>query len=149
LVNPENSGQGFQFCEPCFIYTCTKSALKNYRLFWLALVWFIILTILLTLPGSSLPKEDWLDKIWFDKWVHIFLFAILALLFCRSFKNFSGKKLRLFLVIIIGCFFYGIIMEFVQKYFIPGRSFDIGDILADGIGSIIGGFIAARTYIKK
>jgi hypothetical protein len=40
-------------------------------------------------------------------------------------------------------------MEFVQKYFIPNRSFDLGDILADGVGSGIGAFIAGRMYIKK
>jgi len=122
---------------------------KNKTFAWLMLIWFLVVTILLCLPGSTLPKENWLDNIWFDKWVHIFLFAMLAWLFCSSFKNFSGKKLRLFLAIVIACLFYGIVMEFVQKYFIPGRSFDSGDILADGIGSLMGGFIAARTYIKK
>jgi VanZ family protein len=39
-------------------------------------------------------------------------------------------------------------MEFIQKYFIPNRSFDVGDIIADGIGCIIGGIVAGR-YIKK
>jgi VanZ family protein len=123
--------------------------LKNYRFFWLALAWFIIVTVLLSLPGSTLPKEDWLDKIWFDKWVHIFLFGMLVWLFCFSFRDLSGKKIRLFLSVAIACFLYGIAMEFVQKYFIPDRSFDIGDILADGVGSGIGVFIASRMYIKK
>ena len=40
-------------------------------------------------------------------------------------------------------------MEFVQKYFVAFRSFDPGDIVADGIGSLIGYFFAARRYIKK
>ncbi len=30
---------------------------------------------------------------------------------------------------------YGAGMEFVQKYFIPGRDFEVGDILADLIGA--------------
>jgi VanZ family protein len=123
--------------------------LKNYRFFWLALAWFIMVTILLTLPGSAFPEEDWFDKIWFDKWVHVFLFGMLAWLCCFALKNVPGKKIRLFLLIAIACFLYGIAMEFVQKYFIPNRSFDIGDILADGVGSGIGVFIASRMYIKK
>jgi len=108
-----------------------------------------MVTILLSLPGSVLPKEDWLDKIWFDKWVHIFLFGMLAYLFCFGLKSFSGDKIRLYLSVGIACLLYGIIMEFVQKYFIPNRSFDIGDILADGVGSGIGALIASRMYIKK
>ena len=115
----------------------------------LAVLWFLLVTVLLSLPGSAFPKENWLDKIWFDKWVHIFLFGMLAFLSYSFLKQFSGKKIRLILWVIIACFLYGIAMEFVQKYFIPDRSFDIGDIAADGIGSAVGGFFAARRYIKK
>jgi VanZ family protein len=123
--------------------------LKKSIFFWLALTWFLLVTLLLCLPGSSLPEEDWLDKIWFDKWVHIFLFGMLAWLCCYALKEISGKKIRLFLLAVTACFLYGIVMEFVQKYFIPDRAFDIGDIVADGVGSITGGFIAAWRYIKK
>jgi len=50
---------------------------------------------------------------------------------------------------------YGIVMEIVQHYFIPFRSFDIGDMIADSIGAIAGYFISVRgiknieRYIKK
>jgi VanZ family protein len=40
-------------------------------------------------------------------------------------------------------------MEFVQKYFVSNRSFDIGDILADGVGSFLGSAFSIRKYIKK
>jgi hypothetical protein len=40
-------------------------------------------------------------------------------------------------------------MEFVQKHFVTNRSFDIGDIAADAIGSIIGLFFSLGRYIKK
>ena len=46
-------------------------------------------------------------------------------------------------------FLYGIVMEFVQKFFIPNRSFDIGDIAADGVGCILGVLLSVRLYIKK
>jgi VanZ family protein len=36
----------------------------------------------------------------------------------------------------------------VQKFFIPNRSFDVKDILADGLGCVIGLFVSARA-IKK
>jgi len=44
---------------------------------------------------------------------------------------------------------YGIVMEFIQKYFIPNRSFDIGDIIADAAGSLLGLIYSAWRYIKK
>ena len=115
---------------------------------WLALSWFITVTILLCLPGSSFPKENWFDKIELDKWIHIGLFGIMVILWCRAVA-IEGKKIRLFIHIALYCFLYGIVMELIQKYFIPNRSFDIGDILADGAGSALGLLLAARVYIKK
>jgi hypothetical protein len=39
-------------------------------------------------------------------------------------------------------------MELIQKYFIPNRSFDLKDILADGLGCGIG-LLISGWYIKK
>jgi len=116
------------------------------------IIWFIISTVLLTLPGSALPQENWLGKIWFDKWVHIGMFSIMAFLLCWAVhkKYVGAHKLRsVFLMMGIFCLSYGIAMEFVQKYFIPNRSFDVGDIIADGIGSTIGVLYSLRRYKKN
>jgi VanZ family protein len=40
-------------------------------------------------------------------------------------------------------------MEFVQKYCVVNRSFDIGDIIADSIGAILGFGCSYKTYLKK
>jgi VanZ family protein len=122
--------------------------------FFLAIGWVIVSFILLTLPGSSLPKEDWLDKIWLDKWIHIGMFAIMVVLWCRSIKlrklNASpGKFKRVFFMMGIVWLGYGIAMELVQKYFIANRSFDIGDILANAAGCASGVIYSLRRYIKK
>jgi VanZ family protein len=119
-----------------------------------AIGWFIVSFILLTLPGSDIPQEDWLDKIWFDKWVHIGMFGILTVLWCRSLSlirpNFDSKKLKqAFIIIGLIGLGYGVAMEFVQKYFIPNRSFDISDMAADGIGCLLGVIFSTRKYIKK
>jgi VanZ family protein len=44
---------------------------------------------------------------------------------------------------------YGIAMEIVQKYFIPFRSFDLMDILADGIGCVAGYFFAIKRFYPR
>lgn len=43
--------------------------------------WWILglILVLLCLPGSALPGNSWLDRIHFDKWVHVVLFCGLSL----------------------------------------------------------------------
>ena len=106
----------------------------------------------MTLPGSVIPDEKWLDKLWFDKWVHLGMFAIMAFLFCRGIskkEKFSKNLRHHFILIGALCLLYGITMEFVQKYLVPYRSFDAGDIVADAAGCAIGVIYSIRTYIKN
>ncbi len=117
-----------------------------------AIAWLIISTILLTLPGSSFPKENWLDRIWFDKWVHIAMFFIMVALWCRGVLKFipGNKKLKqVFLLLALLSLAYGIAMEYVQLYFIKYRSFDTGDIIADAVGCGMGVIYSLGRYIKK
>lgn len=117
-----------------------------------AVAWLIISIILLILPGSAFPKENWLDKIWLDKWIHIGMFAILVTLWCWAMQNkvSDGYKLKnIFIWVSLVSLAYGIGMEFVQKYFISNRSFDEGDIIADGVGCVLGVIFSIRRYTKK
>jgi len=127
--------------------------LKNQNRFFLpAIGWLFVSIVLLTLPGSAFPDEDWLDKLWFDKWVHIGMFGIMVVLSCWGLskrENFSKKLKRHFILIGILCLIYGIAMEFIQKYWVPNRSFDMGDIIADGVGAATGVVFSLKRYIKK
>jgi VanZ family protein len=127
--------------------------LKTTRLSFIPpLLWLIISTVLLTIPGTSFPKENWLDKIWLDKWIHIGMFTIMVILWCRAIYKLNIDRTNLknvFILLAIVWLAYGTGMEFVQKYFIPNRSFDTGDILADGVGCIVGLVYSTRRYIKK
>jgi len=44
---------------------------------------------------------------------------------------------------------YGIVIEFVQHYFIKNRGFEFGDILADAVGCVLGYIFCISRYIKK
>ena len=121
--------------------------MKTFRA-WLffAVVWLLIVTTIHCIPGSRLPKINWEDKILLDKWVHFFLFLVLVFLWSRFFLNKRSKVgvKKIFLAITLLSMIYGIGMEVVQHYFIPFRSFDYGDILADGLGSAAGYFISVQ-----
>jgi len=87
-----------------------------------------------------LPDESSFKIPNFDKLVHISLFGGFVLLWCFYFskKIKAQKKLLVvfFRIFIVGGL-YGTATEFIQKYFIPSRDFDIADILADIIGAAI------------
>jgi len=135
-----------------FIYIRKKSALKkNVSTIVFAIIWFLVITILLCIPGTKLPKITWEDKIWFDKWIHVFLFMVLVILWSKAYsskKNIRVNLRKLFFQIMVLCLLYGILMELVQNYFIPFRSFDLFDIIADGVGCAIGYFISIKRFVK-
>jgi len=136
-----------------FVYIRKKSALKkNVSTIIFAVIWLLIVTTLLCIPGTQLPKIKWDDKIWFDKWIHVLLFMILVMLWNKVYsgkKNIHLNTRKIFFQIMIVGFVYGILMELVQKYFIPYRSFDLMDILADGAGCAIGYFISIKRFAKS
>jgi VanZ family protein len=105
-----------------------------------AISWFLVSLVLLTLPGSVFPHEDWYDKIQMDKWIHISLFFGLCFLFAYPLVKYGLKAnvlLPWLLLITAVAVAYGVIIEFVQRDFIPNRSFDVWDILADTIGCVL------------
>src|ERR1017187_9898999 len=104
------------------------------------IAWFIIVLVLTTLPGSYIPKAAWLDEIYFDKWVHIGMFGGLTFLFCWAFYklDFSNwQRLYYFIKITIAVSIWGLTIEFIQKFYVTGRSFDLLDWAADSLGAFI------------
>ena len=118
----------------------------------LPIIWFTLILILLCLPGFTLPKSALLSGIELDKFIHIFLFGVLVLLW-----NAHKKKKNPGIQFLINTFFmvfllaaaWGILMEFVQYYFIPMRDFDVADIAADLIGSSLGYGFSNVYFLKK
>jgi VanZ family protein len=130
--------------ERGLLYIIAKKLNRKPLPFLIAVGYFLVATYLLTLPGSQFPKITWMDKIpLFDKWVHIGLFSILTFLWCRVVKTEKA-----FLSVAIISLLYGIVIEFIQHYFIPYRGFEGWDILADAVGCAIG-FLAAKKWLLK
>ncbi len=123
--------------------------ISNKRLMMvLAIAWTILIFIGCSLPGKDLPAISVFDH--FDKVVHFTFFFVFAVLWSAAFPTYAqqGKSsaLKLWVVMIAFSFAYGFALEFYQINFVPGRSFDVWDGIADGIGGI-GGCLFAKKIL--
>ena len=112
------------------------------------IAWFFVVLILICLPDNDLPKpESWMEKVFLEKWVHAGMFGILAFLFMWpvSKAGYSNAiKWVYFIKIALATCLWGLATEFIQKFYIPGRSVDIMDWAADTLG-----IAAAIIYARK
>jgi hypothetical protein len=113
-------------------------------------IWLIVSFILLALPGDDLPHVGFFNIPYFDKYVHTGMFFMLTGLFSYPFlykyhaslHTFKKRLIQTALAVIA----YGVAMEFYQKYFSPGRSFDVVDIVFDSLGSCAGAIVVMYYY---
>jgi VanZ family protein len=114
---------------------------KSFKKFLPGIAWFFIVAILTLMPGKDVPEVNWMDHIPnFDKLVHAGLFGGLSFLFCLPFFKTDLPQLQrvnYFIRISIAAIIWGITIEFLQKFFIPGRDFDLFDWAADSVGVLI------------
>ena len=103
--------------------------------------WTVLTIVLLCLPGSAIPGGGSFFNIpHFDKIVHVALFAGIVLCWGGYYAFRPGRVpgwpqlVILWAILSTGL---GIVLEYVQFYYIPQRSFDRGDIVADAAGAII------------
>ncbi|MEO7768828.1 MAG: VanZ family protein [Ferruginibacter sp.] len=116
------------------------------------IAWFFVVLVLLCLPGNDVPSINWLSKIYFDKWVHTGIFGLLALLFMLPLAISpmeKKEKLHYFIRIAIATSLWGLTTEFIQKFWIDGRSFDLFDWAADSLGAGIAFFICKKRKWSK
>lgn len=112
----------------------------------LAIGWLLLMCFLFVMPSTNLPKGGWWVDIQLDKIVHIGLFAGLIFLWASAFELHLPATKWIVLVLAV---LYGTLVELVQKQWIPNRSFDVYDIIADAAGAVLGLFVWLRVYKKN
>jgi len=131
------------------LYKLFLSNKKKFLYIPLGLYWLLIF-ILTSIPGKHMPTLFGVS----DKFKHFGAYLVLAFLL-----NFAiilqGKYKKLsensFYITLIITTIYGLFDE-VHQIFIPGRSFDWWDLVADIIGSLVGIMlvnIIIKSYGKK
>ena len=82
-----------------------------------------------------------------DKLFHLMAFGILGLLTMGALQaSHGGYPTRQVWLVALAVMLYGILDEFHQ-YFVPGRSADVYDVLADAIGGLLG--VWAMYYLVR
>lgn len=106
------------------------------------LAWAVLLLsfYLFFTPGDRLPSISWLDAIYFDKWVHAGLFLVLVWLWCRLLANAAWRP-QLVVLVALSAIGYGVAVEYIQDAWVPYRSFDVLDMLADAAGALLGALL--------
>jgi VanZ family protein len=101
-----------------------------------AIVWAIVIYVASSIPSTRLPKI--LVQV-SDKFLHVMVFFVFGLLLYRGLdqpngpSGFSGRRAMLALAAVI---VYGLADELHQS-FVPGRTLDLWDIVADSIGGAL------------
>jgi VanZ family protein len=116
-----------------------------FRVFWPALLWLSIVTVLSCAPTMSLPKFDLLSP---DKAGHAISYAVLTYLILRGWTLWYQCKPNARAIILAFGFsaFWGGLMEIVQATLVPGRMCELDDMIANVAGAAL---IAGLYYLKK
>lgn len=88
--------------------------------------------------NDRLPELPYLDKV-----LHLCQYLIFAWLLVQAIRVGGGRDRTYLLWAWIYAFSYGLLMELVQA-FVPWRSADLADAVANGIGGAIGVWLATK-----
>ena len=118
----------------------------HFEKFWLVVSIFIMIAIFIQSSFSSVVTSSTFYQYQFDKIVHMSVWLSLAFSLRLGLNKYfvnqiKGNQRFLLLLLIVFCIVYGISDE-IHQIFVPSRSSDIFDVIADSIGSIFGAFIA-------
>ena len=120
---------------------------KLFGFYWLP----VVLYCLLIFVQSSYPVTPQLRPFpHADKLAHAGGYALLGFLFFRAYRASILSKGILMLVVVsaLSSSLYGVSDE-IHQYFVPSRSADIADMLANAGGSVVGAVAAQRIFKKS
>ena len=115
----------------------------SYRYAFLALISTSFVIYMLSIPDRSYRGVDSATEQILSNLAHIPAFALLSLLWLKTF-NWNGNRLLSNLLILSGLVLFAISTEFLQS-FVPGRTASFMDLGLNAIGILIG-FLMIRLF---
>lgn len=108
-------------------------------------IWFlpavcVFFGILLLSTAFSVPIK--LEGVsYLDKWEHAFAYFVLINTLLFGFSKSGLLSNKLWLVLLISCSSYGVVLEWVQYSFFPNRVFEWLDACANVVGTLLGALL--------
>lgn len=109
------------------------------------IIHWVTIFILTSLPSDRLPSVEVSDKI--NHFLAFFVLGFFLNLTLKYQTKFPELKKNILLITIIIAAGYGLLDE-LHQLFVPGRSAEVLDCLADFIGAVSGNFLAEFIYRK-
>ena len=120
-------------------------SINFYRYLVLSIAWVFFtfyLLIIYSHKESSTISFPFLDKV-----VHFILFFIQSILITNTLYEYSDRNNRIILILsIILLLLFGLIIE-IQQIYLPYRTFEIMDLIANFLGVLFGSFVV--IYFRK
>jgi VanZ family protein len=127
----------------------TRSRLPLTRLLWL---WIPVIAYMIAIfVGQSMPNPPEPPGALTDKHEHFFFYGVLAVLVLRALANARWRRITAGAACgaIAFAALYGVVNEWHQR-FVPGRSYDVFDMIANTIGSVLAvGLVWAWSIIRR
>jgi VanZ family protein len=118
--------------------------MKLHRAYVLAILWTIFIASSCLLPAAAFRSFSFDTLLELDKVIHFVLYAVFILLWALAIRDVSMKqKIGLLLIGVT----YGILIEVLQSTMALGRSYDIGDIVSNTVGCIVG--VILITFVQR
>ncbi len=112
-------------------------------------IWLLAILVLSVLPGKTIPKVGFGFFDQTDKVAHLFVYAVLSfLLGYEVYKRYRSITTYQLVAILVICMIYGVALELLQQWYLSDRFFEIADIIANIIGSLLG-VIVVYIFIEK
>ena len=116
----------------------TKKLLGARTLLFLGIIYSFIITYVFVSPKPDFPEFDLFISL--DKIGHLIIHVLLSMIWLSYFYVKKKGTLAMInvIIIVLACLTYGIVIEFYQQMFIASRQADLFDVLANGVGTLVG-----------
>ncbi|MEO8235185.1 MAG: VanZ family protein [Flavobacterium sp.] len=115
----------------------------NKNAFWVAFFWTLLILYLSLKKTIDVPKFSFPNE---DKIVHFTFYLGFVILWYRYLLLRNSILLNNKIALVIISIFFGIAVEFAQKYLTTTRQADIWDVVANSIGTLVGIFVATKLF---
>jgi VanZ family protein len=114
-----------------------KADSRLLRVWWPVVPYACVIFVATSIPGDRLALVGDVETV--DRWLHVLLYVPLAVLvFGALRRTYPHLPLAHYgIATVLLCSAFGVLDELHQRL-IPGRSCDVGDMIADAIGSALG-----------